>query len=101
MSGLVGQMLEHYRLVEMVGQGGMATVYRAIDTRTLQDVAIKVLSSSAVGDRRFVQRFRREAGFVKNELQHPNIVGVIAYNEVRGLVYWSCPSFPARPSTTG
>jgi len=91
MSGLVGEMLEHYRLVELIGQGGMATVYRALDTRSLQDVAIKVLSSSAVGDRRFVQRFRREAGFVKNELQHPNIVGVLAYNELRGLVYLVMP----------
>jgi len=91
MSSLVGQMLEHYRLVELVGQGGMATVYRALDTRSLQDVAIKVLSSTAVGDRRFVRRFRREAGFVKNTLRHPNIVGVLDYSEVRGLVYLVMP----------
>jgi serine/threonine-protein kinase len=91
MSTLVGQMLEHYRLVELVGQGGMATVYRALDTRSLQDVAIKVLSSTAVGDRRFVRRFRREAGFVKNVLRHPNIVGVLDYSEVRGLVYLVMP----------
>ncbi len=84
-------MLEHYRLVELVGQGGMATVYRALDTRSLQDVAIKVLSSTAVGDRRFVRRFRREAGFVKNTLRHPNIVGVLDYSEVRGLVYLVMP----------
>jgi len=91
MSSLVGQMLEHYRLVELVGQGGMATVYRALDTRSLQDVAIKVLSGTAVGDRRFVRRFRREAGFVKNTLRHPNIVGVLDYSEVRGLVYLVMP----------
>ncbi|HSR47088.1 MAG TPA: serine/threonine-protein kinase [Anaerolineales bacterium] len=91
MSNLVGTMLDHYRLVELIGQGGMATVYRALDTRNLKDVAIKILSSTAVGDRRFVRRFRREAGLVKNVLRHPHIVGVLDYNEVRGLVYLVMP----------
>lgn len=91
MSNLVGQMLNHYRLVEQIGQGGMATVYRALDTRSLRDVAIKVLSSAAVGDRRYVRRFRREAGFVKNVLKHPHIVGVLDYNEVQNLVYLVMP----------
>ncbi len=94
MSNLVGQMLGQYRLVEQVGQGGMAIVYRALDTRNLQDVAIKILSSSAVGDRRYVRRFRREAGLVKNVLRHPNIVPVLDYNEVRGLVYLVMPFIP-------
>jgi serine/threonine-protein kinase len=87
MSNLVGQMLGQYRLVEQIGQGGMATVYRALDTRSLQDVAIKILSGTAVGDRRYVRRFRREAGLVKNVLRHPYIVPVLDYNEMRGLVY--------------
>jgi serine/threonine-protein kinase len=91
MSTLVGQMLGQYRLVELIGQGGMATVYRALDTRSLQDVAIKILSGAAVGDRRYVRRFRREAGLVKNVLRHPNIVAVLDYNEVRGLVYLVMP----------
>jgi len=91
MSNLVGQMLGQYRLVEQIGQGGMATVYRALDTRSLQDVAVKILSNSAVGDRRYVRRFRREAGFVKNVLRHPSIVPVLDYNEVRGLVYLVMP----------
>lgn len=91
MSSLVGTMLDHYRLVELIGQGGMATVYRALDTRSLQDVALKILSSTAVGDRRFVRRFRREAGLVKNVLRHPHIVSVLDYNEVRGLVYLVMP----------
>ncbi len=94
MSGLVGQILDHYRLVERVGQGGMATVYRALDTRSLQDVAVKILSSTAIGDRRFVRRFRREAGLVKNVLKHPHIVPVLDYNEVRNLVYLVMPFIP-------
>jgi len=91
MSNLVGEMLGQYRLVESIGQGGMATVYRALDTRSLQDVAVKILSSAAVGDRRYVRRFRREAGLVKNVLRHPHIVPVLDYNEMRGLVYLVMP----------
>jgi hypothetical protein len=83
-------MLDHYRLVEMIGQGGMATVYRALDTRSLQDVAVKVLSPSIVGDRRFVRRFRREAGLVVR-LKHPNIVGVLEYGESHGIIYLVMP----------
>jgi serine/threonine protein kinase len=94
MGNLVGQMLGQYRLVEQIGQGGMATVYRALDTRTLQDVAIKILSSAAVGDRRYIKRFRREAGLVKNVLRHPNVVAVLDYNEVHGLVYLVMPFIP-------
>jgi len=87
---LIGQMLDHYRLVEMIGQGGMATVYRALDTRRLQDVAVKVLSSTITGDRRFVRRFRREAGLVVR-LKHPNIVGVLDYGEAHGVIYLVMP----------
>jgi Protein kinase domain len=90
MSALIGQMLDHYRLVEMIGQGGMATVYRALDTRRLQDVAAKVLSSTITGDRRFVRRFRREAGLVLR-LKHPSIVGVLDYGESHGVIYLIMP----------
>jgi tRNA A-37 threonylcarbamoyl transferase component Bud32 len=87
---LIGQMLDHYRLVEMIGQGGMATVYRALDTRRLKDVAVKVLSSTITGDRRFVRRFRREASLVVR-LNHPNIVGVLEYGESHGIIYLAMP----------
>jgi serine/threonine-protein kinase len=52
MAGLAGQTLDHYKLVEQVGQGGMATVFRAIDTRSQAEVAIKVLSPTITGDKR-------------------------------------------------
>jgi serine/threonine protein kinase len=91
MAGLVGQVLDHYRLVEQIGQGGMATVYRAQDERHDRRVAIKVLSPTIVGDKRFVRRFRREAEFVKQRLKHPNIVPVIDYGEYRGFVYLAMP----------
>ncbi|MCJ7511944.1 MAG: serine/threonine protein kinase, partial [Anaerolineales bacterium] len=90
MAGLVGQMLDHYRLVEQIGQGGMATVYRAMDTRKLVEVAIKVLSPTLGGDKRFVRRFRREAQVV-SRLKHPNIVGVTDYGEQMGYAYLVMP----------
>ncbi|MCH8339143.1 MAG: serine/threonine protein kinase [Chloroflexi bacterium] len=91
MAGLVGRTLDHYRLEEQIGQGGMATVYRAYDTRREEDVAIKVLSPTITGERRFVKRFRREAEIVKQRLKHPNIVPVIAYGETDGYVYIVMP----------
>jgi len=91
MAGLVGQTLDHYRLVEQLGQGGMATVYRAQDLRHGVDVAIKVLSPTITGEKRFVRRFRREAEIVKQRLKHPNIVPVLAYGETNGYVYLVMP----------
>jgi len=91
MAGLVGQMLDRYRLVEQIGQGGMATVYRALDTQSMQEFAIKVLSPTIGDDRRFVLRFRREAGLVKRCLKHPNIVPVVDYGEAGGYTYLVMP----------
>jgi len=91
MAGLVGKTLDHYHLVEQLGQGGMATVYRAQDTRRGVDVAIKVLSPTITGEKRFVRRFRREAEIVKQRLKHPNIVPVLAYGETNGYVYLVMP----------
>jgi len=91
MAGLAGQTLDHYKLVEQVGQGGMATVFRAIDTRSQAEVAIKVLSPTITGDKRFVKRFRREAEIVKQHLKHPHIVPVIAYGQTQGMVYLVMP----------
>lgn len=90
MPGLVGEMLGPYRLIEQVGKGGMATVYRALDTRDLHEVAIKVLSPTIGADKRFVRRFRREAGLV-SRLKHPGIVPVTDYGEARGFVYLVMP----------
>lgn len=50
-----------YRLIELLGQGGMGQVYRAFDTATDRVVALKVLRSDASDNTAFQQRFRREA----------------------------------------
>ncbi len=90
MAGLVGKKLDHYRLLDQIGVGGMATVYRAVDERQAQKVAIKVLSPTISSDRRFVRRFRREGGLV-SRLKHNSIVPVIDYGEFDGLVYLVMP----------
>ena len=91
MAGLVGKMLDRYRLVEQIGQGGMATVYRAVDTKSMNEFAIKVLSPTIAADRRFVLRFRREASLVKRHLDHPYIVPVVDYGEAEGYIYLVMP----------
>jgi len=64
-----------YRLLELVGSGGMAVVYRGLDTLLQRDVAVKVLREGYASDPAFLARFRREAQAAAN-LQHPNVVTV-------------------------
>ena len=90
MPGLIGESLDRYRLVEQIGQGGMATVYRATDPRTGNECAVKVLSPTIGSDKRFVRRFRREAE-VLARLKHPQIVPVLDYGQARGMVYLVMP----------
>jgi beta-lactam-binding protein with PASTA domain len=75
----VGRVLGgRYRLVELVGQGGMATIYRAQDGQLSRDVAIKILRGEYGVDAAFVVRFRREAQAAA-QLNHPNVVAVFDY----------------------
>ena len=69
-----------YRLVELLGQGGMATIFRAHDTQLGRDVAVKLLRPEYGRDPDFGSRFRQEA---KNaaSLNHPNIVSVYDYGQ--------------------
>lgn len=67
-----------YAVIERVGVGGMAEVYRARDELLGREVAVKVLSERLSTDRSFVERFRREAQAAAN-LNHPNIVSLYDY----------------------
>lgn len=64
-----------YRLLEIIGQGGMAVVHRAHDELLDRDVAVKVLRPGFADDPDFVERFRREARHAAS-LHHPNIVTI-------------------------
>ncbi|MEP7198640.1 MAG: serine/threonine-protein kinase, partial [Chloroflexota bacterium] len=85
---LIGQRLGNYEIAELIGQGGMAAVYRAHQTSLDRFVAIKVLSGFQARDERFRQRFDREAKAVA-QLSHPNIVSVYDFgaDDERGILY--------------
>lgn len=73
---LVGQLLDgRYQVQARIAAGGMATVYRAMDTRLDRVLALKVMHPSLAADAAFVDRFIREAKSVAR-LDHPNVVGV-------------------------
>ena len=77
----IGQILGgRYRLIELLGQGGMATIYRAADTGLGRDVALKLLRAEYLRDPDFSSRFRQEAQAAAS-LSHPNVVTVYDYGE--------------------
>ena len=73
---------DRYELDELVGTGGMSSVYRAHDQLLERNVALKVLHPHYGDDAEYVERFRREARAVA-QLSHPNIVTVIDRGEAR------------------
>src|SRR5262249_35655594 len=80
----VGELIAgRYELEELVGTGGMSSVYRAHDRLLERDVALKVLHEQYTVDDDYVERFRREARSVA-QLSHPNIVTVIDRGEQDG-----------------
>jgi serine/threonine-protein kinase len=75
-----------YAVIERVGSGGMAEVYRARDELLGREVAIKVLHERFSTDRAFVERFKREAQAAAN-LNHPNIVSLFDYGADDGTYF--------------
>ncbi len=86
MPDLVGQSIGRYHIIEQLGEGGMATVYKAFDTRLEREVAVKVLLQQRQLSEKFLKRFEREAKALA-QLSHPNIVKVLDYGEHEGLPY--------------
>ncbi len=81
---MVGELIaERYELEELVGSGGMSSVYRAHDQMLERRVALKVLHEQFTKDGDHVERFRREARSVA-QLSHPNVVTVIDRGEQDG-----------------
>jgi eukaryotic-like serine/threonine-protein kinase len=75
-----------YAVLERVGSGGMAEVYRARDELLGREVAVKVLSERFSRDRSFIERFRREAQSAAN-LNHPNVVSLFDYGADDGTYF--------------
>ncbi|GHH34689.1 Stk1 family PASTA domain-containing Ser/Thr kinase [Streptomyces candidus] len=84
---LVGHLLDgRYRVEARIAVGGMATVYRAVDTRLDRVLALKVMHPALAADASFVDRFIREAKSVAR-LAHPNVVGVFDQGADGAYVY--------------
>ncbi|GAB4577947.1 MAG: hypothetical protein Fur0022_06790 [Anaerolineales bacterium] len=83
---LIGLQLDEYRLETLLGQGGMARVYRAIDTKLQRYAAIKVIDTPYLNDADYLARFEREARAIA-QLEHPHIVRLYRYGEAQGLLY--------------
>jgi len=90
MSSLIGRALGRYQLLDHIGQGGMATVYKAYDPAQDRYVALKVLSPALAQQEQFIQRFKREASVVV-QLRHPHIVPVEYFGEDGGYAYLVMP----------
>ena len=69
-------LMERYRLEEQIGEGGMASVYRALDLRTGHRVAVKFLRQELQANQEFLDRFRREAT-AASRMSHHNIVNLL------------------------
>ena len=83
---LVGKRFGEYQIIEEIGRGGMAIVYRAYQLSRPRYVALKVLPAYFQHNAQFLKRFHREAQAAK-ALDHPNIVKVYQSGEVEGLNY--------------
>jgi tetratricopeptide (TPR) repeat protein len=92
---MIDQILGHYRVIEMVGAGGMGTVYRAHDTQLDRDVALKVLHSGTLSDAARKQ-FRDEA-LALAKLNHPNIETVFEFNTQDGIDFLAMELVPGAP----
>jgi tRNA A-37 threonylcarbamoyl transferase component Bud32 len=93
MFNIVGKSLGRYHVVEQLGEGGMASVFKAYDKSLERYVAIKVIRTEIVMDQEFLQRFQREARALA-QLDHPYILKVLDYGEQDGMPYLVMPFAP-------
>ena len=90
---LRGQRFGRYEIVDVLGRGGMAAVYRARDTILQRNVALKLLYAQYSSDTILLERFRREA-VVAAQLDHPNIVPIYDVGESNGVTYIAMKLMP-------
>jgi serine/threonine protein kinase/tetratricopeptide (TPR) repeat protein len=81
---MIGRTLSHYRIIALLGTGGMGEVYLAEDTRLKRKVALKVLPADLASDPTRLARFQREAEALA-ALTHPNIVTIHSVEDVDGV----------------
>jgi serine/threonine-protein kinase len=86
MEDLTGKQLGQYQIVEPLGNGGMASVYKAYQSNMERYVALKILPRHLAADPEFVSRFKNESKVIAS-LEHPNILPVYDFGEANGYTY--------------
>jgi serine/threonine protein kinase len=84
--GLVGETIARYRIVDVLGHGGMGEVYLAHDPSLERKVALKLLPATITDNRQRVQRFQQEAR-AASAISHPNVAHIYEIGEANGLHY--------------
>ncbi|MBX3006399.1 MAG: serine/threonine protein kinase [Melioribacteraceae bacterium] len=85
MENLIGRKVDHYKIVSLLGEGGMGVVFLAFDLRLERYVAIKFMHSRIVNDRAYRKKFKNEAKHQAG-MSHPNIVTVFGFIENENLL---------------
>lgn len=80
------KQIDEYQIVKLLGRGGMARVYQAVDVRIKRKVAIKVIDKTHRSKSDYVSRFKQEAQAIAR-LEHPHVVRLYRYGEQDDLVY--------------
>jgi serine/threonine protein kinase len=84
-----GQQVSHYRILKLLGAGGMGEVYLAEDTRLDRTVALKILPADVASDKRRMQRFKQEAKLASS-LNQPNILTIFEFGDIESLHFIAC-----------
>lgn len=91
---MIGKTIDHYRILETLGQGGMGAVYLAEDLNLQRKAALKFLTNQSP-DEQILQRFKREAQAAA-ALNHPNIITIYEIGEFDGTVYIAMEYIPGK-----
>ena len=79
-----------YRLIDLIGQGGMGAVFKAHDTTLRRDVAVKILPPELAAQEGYRERFQREA-YTAARLTEPHIIPIYDYGEIDGRLFLVMP----------